>query len=331
MSLKKISSSSLIILVVCGLCLAGIALNAASSMGTRAPGDMWTVSGTVYMNIDGTDYPVTNAEITINADGSDYSTVANNDGYYSVQVPEGNHNIEITGDGINTLSQGINVYGDMNQDYFPTAIMWTLSGFVYEDGTMNGIAGARISIDGTSHEFSTDGNGHYSFDGPQVDYDLTISKDGYSDKHESLYLDSDMTMDFTLSSDGGGGSGSDGGGSDGGDDGGDEGGFNPADMFDPSSMGSEMQMFMPMILMFCLVMPIAVVIIAIAMLMVFGRLGKIKKEMINLTKTQEERNQKFPQARQPAYQQPPQQPAQAPQEPSVPDYPDYDAPPPPPQ
>ncbi len=100
--------------------------------------------------------------------------------------------------------------GDDIYSFIKIPLVFTLSGVVKDDRTLQYLSGASIKMqgsDGSSVEVKTDSKGYYSFDKTQIlpttSYDLTVNKEGYfADKGREttvgLEQSKDLVLDFVL-------------------------------------------------------------------------------------------------------------------------------------
>jgi Na+-transporting methylmalonyl-CoA/oxaloacetate decarboxylase gamma subunit len=186
-----------------------------------------------------------------------------------------------------------------------------ISGHVYEEGTSWGIDGANVHIEGdSSWDITTDSSGFYSIWVPNGGYSISVSASGYYDQDSWVNVEEEsVTQDFHLSETYGDGNGGGGNGNGNGDNGGDGNGENGLpDEF--NQLGEQVGSYMMLCGAIFIVLVIAFLVMAIASVGIFVRLGKIRKEL------------KSPQAQQPAQQSqqplPPVQQATAPQIPPQP-------------
>ena len=149
----------------------------------------------------------------------------------------------------------------LDKTYQPLDYM--ISGHVYKEnsGSMP-VDGVQIQANFTqnSQNFyaNTDSSGSYTINvNTEGDYQFKLTRSGYNDKTESFYINSNMTRDFTISQSSSGGTGD---------------GFNLSDQLPEWVMTVAIAAGV-----LCISGIIAIIIISIAAIAIFVRLGKIRK------------------------------------------------------
>ncbi|UCG70256.1 MAG: carboxypeptidase regulatory-like domain-containing protein [Thermoplasmata archaeon] len=204
-----------------------------------------------------------------------------------------------------------------------------VSGYVYEEGSYRTIDGAEVEIEGegiwdTSY---TDGSGYYSFWVEDGSYSVHVSANGYYDEDEWVNVDGeDVNQNFFLYEmygDGNGGGGDGDGDGDEDSDGEDDG---AAGEF--GELGDQVMTYATICGAFFIILMVSLLVMAIASVGIFMRLGKIKKELKNNPIGKSAQQQPSYPAQQtqpqPGYNQPQQQPYTQPSQPQA-----SQAPPPP--
>jgi len=127
-------------------------------------------------------------------------------GYY-LFVPPGEHEVTASyGYGYDPVTEIATVVAEelttlqlmLPPEGFVPVQQYTVSGTVTDDYN-NELADATVSIDGTTHLVTTDGNGFYEIGKVNEDfYHITASLSGYQSQTKSIILDKDLTINFSL-------------------------------------------------------------------------------------------------------------------------------------
>jgi hypothetical protein len=90
---------------------------------------------------------------------------------------------------------------------YDAQVLGEVSGSVTSDDQP--LSGATVTLVGTGKSATTNADGSYTISGvpDPVTYDITVSKSGYGQATERVTVDGDTTVNFSLSTDSGGGSG----------------------------------------------------------------------------------------------------------------------------
>lgn len=152
---------------------------------------------------------------------------------------------------------------------------WTVSGRCTEQGSISGIEGVRISFEeqispNRSFETWTDSSGAYSVDLPESTYRVTMEADGYRSNEDYLTVEGPTGRYFTLEKEEGGEDGDE-----------DKDGFNLTEILgiDKDEIRDFAMTAIIIVASFLLIIPISFLIILIFLLIIFIRLGKIRKEL----------------------------------------------------
>ncbi len=154
----------------------------------------------------GTGTGILNARITVSAsDGSQWTSVSNSQGNYSIGVPYGNWQARAQADGFLASSQQSASLSSSSPsktvDFAMEANKFTLSGTVQNSFTKQGIFGATVTLTqaGESRSLNTDGNGNFSFSVPTGPMSLRVSSAGFaSPEPQSVTVDGDKILNLAL-------------------------------------------------------------------------------------------------------------------------------------
>jgi hypothetical protein len=149
---------------------------------------------------------VLNAKVTvISSDGTQWTTVTNSQGTYSIGVPYGNWQVTAAAAGFQTsASASLSLNGtapSKTADFNLAPNKFTLSGTVQNSFTKQGIFGAAVSLTqaGETRTANTDGNGSFSFSVPSGSLSLRVANAGFASPEPStLTVDGDKTVNLSL-------------------------------------------------------------------------------------------------------------------------------------
>ncbi|MBN1540049.1 MAG: fibronectin type III domain-containing protein [Candidatus Thermoplasmatota archaeon] len=149
---------------------------------------------------------------------------------------------------------------------------WTVSGRCTEEGSMDGISGTHITFDEQSppylsFETWTDNSGSYSKELPEGNYRARLEADGYRSEEDYFNVQGPMQRDFTLEKEG--------------DDEGDEEKFNWTEILgiDEDEIKDFAMTAVIIVSSILLLIPITFLFIILFLLLIFIRLGKVRKEI----------------------------------------------------
>jgi len=175
-------------------------LNAFAAVDLSPRGPTGTLTGTVTSAASGT--PVAGAQVQVTGP-SNRTLLTGADGTYRTTLPTGNYTVTVSSFGFDngTASVTITEGQTTTQDFAlaPTS-SFTVSGVV-SDGDGNPVANATVAIQGTPIPPVTTGvNGAYSFSNvPAGTYTVAASAGGcFGAQSQSLVVDGDETLNFTL-------------------------------------------------------------------------------------------------------------------------------------
>jgi subtilisin len=175
------------------------ALAAAQDAAASAPSEIGNLSGTVT---DG-ENPIAGAEVVLG--GTSFKAFTDNLGKYLIEdIPVGSYQATVSAEDYQskshtvTILDGINITLDFVLEQIQTG---TLAGTVTDAVSDDPIEGAKVVLDGTDLEGTTDIKGEYSISGiPVGNFTATASADWYQTQSEdvSITKDSIKTQDFSL-------------------------------------------------------------------------------------------------------------------------------------
>ncbi|MGA1819929.1 MAG: carboxypeptidase regulatory-like domain-containing protein [Thermoplasmatota archaeon] len=149
---------------------------------------------------------------------------------------------------------------------------YTLSGRVTDRGSGDGVYGARLEFleqgpDPEQFETWTDGSGSYNIELSEGNYQVRVEADGYDTIEDFIYLNSQQNRNFEFDENGNGNGGSD--------------DFNLSDILGIDE--DEVKGFVMTVLIIAgaifAILPLTMLIMVILLIMVFYRLGKVRKEL----------------------------------------------------
>jgi hypothetical protein len=154
----------------------------------------------------GTGTGILNAKVTASgSDGTQWTTVTNSQGSYSLGLPLGNWQVSAQAEGYsNSPAAGaaLNVStATRTVDMALIANAFTLSGTVQNSFTRQGIFGATVYLTqgGATRTVNTDGNGSFSFSVPAGALSLRAASAGFaSPEPQSLTVDGDKSLNLAL-------------------------------------------------------------------------------------------------------------------------------------
>ncbi|MDV7758336.1 carboxypeptidase-like regulatory domain-containing protein [Liquorilactobacillus mali] len=155
---------------------------------------------------------IKNAQVTLvnEATGETYSTITDESGKYTMELPRGNYQSTVTASGYNSGSERINVNTD--ESVYGTELSLSessLHGVIKNSVTGANIDGVSLSFrsgsDNTTGELVgttiTDGSGAYSLNLPTGNYTVEIVKDGFVTSYKNITVNEDTEgtgMDASL-------------------------------------------------------------------------------------------------------------------------------------
>lgn len=154
----------------------------------------------------GTGTGILNARITVTGSGgSEWTTVTNSQGNYSLGLPYGNWQVLAHADGYaasaaSTASLSATT-ASRSVDIALPANKFTLSGTVQNSFTRQGVFGATVYLTagGATRSVNTDGNGSFSFSVAAGAMSLRISSPGFASPEPlSVSVDGDKTLGLTM-------------------------------------------------------------------------------------------------------------------------------------
>lgn len=144
---------------------------------------------------------------------------------------------------------------------------YTIDGYVYKEGTTNGISGASLDFTNQSSmqhfTVNSDPSGHYSIMLEEGDYQVKVTASGYNEKVQTFYLSSDQNQDVYLTEQGGNNNNN-----------GDGQGFP-----DLENLTQGLEWLIAWAGFVCFGLPIMIMIIMIFVIAIFVRLGRIRKSI----------------------------------------------------
>lgn len=154
----------------------------------------------------GTGTGILNAKVTAaSTDGTEWTTVTNSQGNYTLGLPYGNWQIHTMAEGFAPSSASMAslsaVTASRSVDFSLTANRFTLSGTVQNSFTRQGLFGATIFLTsgGSTRSVNTDGNGSFSFSVASGSMSLRISCAGFASPEPlAVTVDGDKTLGLTL-------------------------------------------------------------------------------------------------------------------------------------
>ncbi len=178
-----------------GLVRADLAVAAVLELEPPATG---TISGKVEDESNGA---IVGATVVV--EGTNLSATTDADGKYLLEnVPAGERQVTASAEGYSsktltvTVKEGETVTQDFALQAIPT---YTVSGTV-TDTEGSALEGATVAIEETEQSATTGSDGTYSIaDVEEGTYNITASKDGYSSETNTVTVNSDTTVDFSLS------------------------------------------------------------------------------------------------------------------------------------
>lgn len=147
-----------------------------------------------------------NAKVTVSAsDGSEWTTLTNSQGNYSLGVPYANWQVKAQGDGhlastVTTVSLNSGA-PSKTADFTLAPHQFTLSGTIRNSFSSQGIFGATVFLSQGSdtRSINTDGNGAYSFTVASGIYTLRVSNAGFAaPEPQSVDISGDRTLNLSL-------------------------------------------------------------------------------------------------------------------------------------
>ncbi|MDB5106144.1 MAG: hypothetical protein JWP91_3833 [Fibrobacteres bacterium] len=149
---------------------------------------------------------ILNAKVTVaGADGSEWTTVTNSQGTYSLGIPYGNWQVKAQAAGFATsfpASASLNsTTPSRTVDFSMVVDKYTLSGTIQNSFTRQGIYGASVFLTqgGETRSANTDGNGGFSFPVSAGTVSLRVSSAGFaSPEPQTISLDGDKSLNLTL-------------------------------------------------------------------------------------------------------------------------------------
>ncbi len=149
---------------------------------------------------------ILNAKITVTgSDGSQWNTVSNSQGIYSLGIPYGNWQLSAQADGYAStpeVSVSLNsTTPSKTVDVSLEANKFTLSGTVSNSFTHQGLFGATVYLTNSNGTrlVNTDGNGGFSFSVPAGSMSLRVTAAGFAaPEQSSIMIDGDKSINVAL-------------------------------------------------------------------------------------------------------------------------------------
>ncbi|MEO6097472.1 MAG: carboxypeptidase regulatory-like domain-containing protein [Fibrobacteria bacterium] len=149
---------------------------------------------------------ILNAKVTASgSDGTQWTTVTNSQGNYSLGLPLGNWQVSAQAEGYSAsqaAGAALNVSTSTRTvDMSLAANAFRLSGTVQNSFTRQGIFGATVYLTqaGAMRTVNTDGNGSFSFSIPSGNLSLRVASAGFaSPEPQSLIVDGDKSINLAL-------------------------------------------------------------------------------------------------------------------------------------
>ncbi|MDQ3002966.1 MAG: carboxypeptidase-like regulatory domain-containing protein, partial [Fibrobacterota bacterium] len=149
---------------------------------------------------------ILNAKVIVSgSDGSQWTTVTNSQGGYTLGVPYGNWQVKAQADGfIASVSVSASLHSSAasrTADFILIPNKFTLSGTVLNSFTRQGIFGATVFLTqgADSRSVNTDGNGSFSFSVPPGSMSLRVSSAGFASPEPVIVtIDGDKSMNLAL-------------------------------------------------------------------------------------------------------------------------------------
>jgi len=144
----------------------------------------------------GTGLPIAGATVSITRAGYTLTQVTGAAGHYSFVAGAGTYEVKTTAFGY--VDQTVTVVAPLTQDFALTSLpAGSISGSVLESGAATAVAGAAITVMGSSLAATTGSDGAYTLAGvPHGSHTVTMTSPGYQTLSATVTVDGAETLDF---------------------------------------------------------------------------------------------------------------------------------------